>query len=76
MGDIKVVINGTKVSGSPGMTILDAAQQEGVDIPTLCHIPGLTPSGTCRICVVEVEGSGRLVGACLRRSDVQPGSCS
>jgi NADH:ubiquinone oxidoreductase subunit E/NAD-dependent dihydropyrimidine dehydrogenase PreA subunit len=64
MTDIKVVINGAKVSGSAGMTIHDAAQQVGVDIPTLCHIPGLTPSGSCRICVVEVEGSSRLVGAC------------
>jgi predicted molibdopterin-dependent oxidoreductase YjgC len=64
MTDVKVVIDGTEVSGPREMTILEAAKQIGVDIPTLCHIPGLTPSGSCRICAVEVEGSGRLVGAC------------
>lgn len=64
MSDAKVVIDGTEVSGQKGITILEAAKQIGIDIPTLCHIPGLTPSGSCRICVVEVEGSGRLVGSC------------
>lgn len=64
MSDVKVVIDGTEVTGQAEMTILEAARQAGVEIPTLCHIPGLTPSGACRICVVEVEGAGRLVGAC------------
>jgi NADH:ubiquinone oxidoreductase subunit E len=64
MNDVKVVIDGTEVSGQKGMTILEAAKQTGMDIPTLCHIPGLTPSGACRICVVEVEGSARLIGSC------------
>jgi NADH:ubiquinone oxidoreductase subunit E len=64
MSDVRVVIDGAEVSGQKGMTILEAAKQIGIDIPTLCHIPGLTPSGSCRICVVEVEGSVRLVGSC------------
>jgi NADH:ubiquinone oxidoreductase subunit E len=64
MSNVRVVIDGTEVSGQKGMTILEAAKQMGIDIPTLCHIPGLTPSGACRICVVEVEGSARLVGSC------------
>jgi NADH:ubiquinone oxidoreductase subunit E/ferredoxin len=64
MGDVRVVIDGAEVSGQKGITILEAAKQMGIDIPTFCHIPGLTPSGSCRICVVEVEGSGRLVGSC------------
>jgi NADH:ubiquinone oxidoreductase subunit E len=64
MSDVRVVIDGTEVKGLKGITILEAAKQNGVDIPTLCHIPGLTPSGCCRICVVEVEGYGRLVGSC------------
>jgi NADH dehydrogenase/NADH:ubiquinone oxidoreductase subunit G len=46
------------------MTILKAAEEVGVHIPTLCHIPDLVPDGNCRICVVEVEGSPRLVGSC------------
>jgi NADH:ubiquinone oxidoreductase subunit E/NAD-dependent dihydropyrimidine dehydrogenase PreA subunit/ferredoxin len=64
MGDINVTIDGTRVSGQQGMTILQAAQQVDIEIPTLCHQEGITPSGNCRICVVEVEGSNRLVGSC------------
>jgi NADH dehydrogenase/NADH:ubiquinone oxidoreductase subunit G len=61
MADIRVVIDGKEVSGSSGMTILEAASEAGINIPTLCHRPDLTPEGNCRICVVEVEGSSRLV---------------
>jgi len=64
MGEIKLVIDGAEVSGREGMTILDAAGQIGIEIPTLCHSPELTPTGVCRICVVEVEGWRTLVGAC------------
>ncbi|MBL7125330.1 MAG: (2Fe-2S)-binding protein [Dehalococcoidales bacterium] len=64
MGEITVTINGSQLSGSEGMTILEAAQENGIDIPTLCHRPELTPIGACRICVVEVEGSRTLVGSC------------
>ena len=64
MSHVRVVIDSTEVSGQKGMTILEAAKQIGMDIPTLCHIPGLVPSGSCRICVVEVESSARLVGSC------------
>jgi len=64
MGEITVTINGSQLSGSEGMTILEAAQENGIDIPTLCHRPELTPVGACRICVVEVEGSRTLVGSC------------
>ena len=61
---IKVTLNGTEVSGHPGMTILELAQENEIDIPTLCHYPGLPPIGACRICVVEVEGSRTLVASC------------
>jgi len=64
MAEIKVTIDGTEMSGREGMTILEAAEQAGVDIPTLCHRPEITPTGACRICVVEVEGSRTLVGSC------------
>ncbi len=46
------------------MTILDAAEKAGITIPTLCHHKDLIPTGSCRICVVEQEGSGRLIGSC------------
>ncbi len=64
MGDVKILLDGNEVSGRDGMTILDVAQQEGVEIPTLCHSPDLSPAGVCRVCVVEVEGARALVGSC------------
>jgi len=62
--DVKIVLNGEEVSAGEGMTILQAAEQEGIDIPTLCHSPELTPAGVCRVCVVEIEGTKALVGSC------------
>jgi NADH dehydrogenase/NADH:ubiquinone oxidoreductase subunit G len=64
MTEIKVTIDGTEVSGHEGMSILEAAEQAGIEIPTLCHRPEITPTGACRVCVVEVEGSRTLVGSC------------
>jgi formate dehydrogenase alpha subunit len=64
MAEIKVTIDGRQVTAEKGATILEAAQENGIDIPTLCHHQDLTPLGACRICVVEVEGSRTLVGSC------------
>jgi len=64
MAQVSITINGSQVSGSEGMTILEVAQENGIDIPTLCHKAELLPHGACRICVVEVEGSRTLVGSC------------
>lgn len=61
---ITVTINGEKVKGNPGITILEFARDNGVDIPALCYHSDLTPIGACRMCVVEVEGSKTLVGSC------------
>ncbi len=61
---ITVTLNGSKLSGRPGITILELAQENGVDIPTLCYRPELSLIGACRICVVEVEGSRTLVASC------------
>lgn len=59
-----MTINGNKLSAKEGATILDVAKEAGIEIPTLCHQEGIRPSGNCRICVVEVEGSRTLVGSC------------
>ncbi len=64
MNEIKLSIDGIQVNGHDGMTILEAAQSVGVEIPTLCHDPNLTPTGNCRICVVEVAGLQTLAGGC------------
>jgi len=64
MGNIALTMNGAPVSGREGMTILEVARENGIDIPTLCYLEELPPVGACRICVVEVEGSRTLVGSC------------
>ena len=62
--DITITVNGSQLTGREGMTILEVAQENGIDIPTLCYLSELPPTGACRICVVEVEGSRTLVGSC------------
>ncbi len=61
---VDITINDQKVSAPSGSTILQAAKQAGIDIPTLCDHPALVPVGACRICVVEVEGQRTLITAC------------
>ena len=48
MADVNVVIDGKETSGPSGMTILEAANEAGINIPTLCHRPDLTPDGNNR----------------------------
>lgn len=64
---VTVVINGHEVQATPGDTILDAAKGVDVEIPTLCHDPRLDPMGSCRMCLVEIEGQRRLQPACAFR---------
>jgi len=64
MGNIALTLNGAPVNGREGMTILEVARENGVDIPTLCYLEDFPPVGACRLCVVEVEGSRILVGSC------------
>ncbi len=62
-----LTINGVDISARAEQTILDAAREAGISIPTLCHLDGLSEVGACRLCVVEVKGSGRLLPACVTR---------
>lgn len=57
-------MNGHVVTASEGTTILDAARNNGIDIPTLCHLKDIQRGGLCKMCVVEVKGSERLMTAC------------
>ncbi len=57
-------LNNTPVSFQEGQTILEAARENNVVIPTLCHLPEAHATGQCRICVVEVAGSDQLLPAC------------
>ena len=59
-------LNGQAVQALPGESIWQVAQRVGVDIPHLCHKPGLPSAGNCRACVVEVDGERVLAASCCR----------
>jgi len=61
---ISARIDGELVTAPEGQTILEVARTHKKSIPTLCYLEGLTPAGACRLCMVEVAGSQRLVPAC------------
>ncbi len=61
---MKIEVNGREVKAESGDTILAALAREGIHVPTLCHMKGMTPTGACRICVVELAGAANLVPAC------------
>ena len=67
MSPIKFEIDGIKVKAKEGDTLLDAAQDAGIFIPTLCHHEKLEPFGGCRLCIVEVGKKGwtKLVVSCV-----------
>jgi iron-only hydrogenase group A len=59
-----IQVNNKKIKAEKGETILSALNRNGIIIPTLCRMKDFTPTGACRMCVVEVEGRDRLVTAC------------
>jgi len=61
---VKVTVDGTTVEVFAGTTILNAAKQAGIEIPTLCYHPDLDTKAMCRLCLVEVEGARTLQAAC------------
>ena len=61
---VNVKINGIDIAVQEGTTILEAARQAGIKIPTLCYLENVSDIGACRVCVVEVEGIDRCVTAC------------
>jgi len=66
MSEVTLIINDEEVKAKEGITILEAAQSVGIDIPTLCHHEKLAPYGACRLCTVEIiRGQrSRLVTSC------------
>lgn len=63
--EIRIIIDDKKIVCSPDYSILDAAKSAGIEIPTLCYLKGLTPTGACGVCVVEIERDG---GNVIRRA--------
>jgi bidirectional [NiFe] hydrogenase diaphorase subunit len=68
---VKLKIDGIEVEVPEGTTILKAAKDNRIDIPTLCNLEGLTSYGGCRLCLVEIRGSPKLFPACT--PPVSPG---
>lgn len=66
MNTFKITIDGREVEVLAGKSVLDAARQIGLDIPTLCHLEKCGPLNTCQVCLVKVviNGQGRLVPSC------------
>lgn len=59
-----IEVNNKIIIARKGETILEALTRNGLKVPTLCYMPDLNPSGSCRMCVVEVEGKSNLITAC------------
>lgn len=62
---VSLTIDGKPCQVEENTTLLEAARQAGIAIPTLCHHPALSGWGGCRLCVVEVDGAPRLVASCV-----------
>jgi bidirectional [NiFe] hydrogenase diaphorase subunit len=60
-------IDGKMISAHEDETILEAARDAGIAIPTLCHLDGVSDIGACRICLVEIKGTSRLLPSCTTK---------
>src|SRR5210317_1179966 len=61
---ITLTIDEKQMSVDEGTTIMDAAEMLGITIPRLCYHPDLSLAGSCRVCIVEVEGMGFFMASC------------
>ena len=64
MARVSFTLDDKKVEVEAGTTVLEAAEQQGIEVPTLCHDPRLKPTAACRLCLVEVEGARGSMAAC------------
>jgi len=62
--NFQIEVNNKKLEAKQGETILEVLTRNGLQVPTLCHIKDMIPTGSCRMCVVELENNGRLVPSC------------
>ena len=65
MSSIRCQINGTEILCESSMTILEAARNAGIHIPSLCYLKDINKAAACRMCVVAVEGMPRLMPSCV-----------
>lgn len=64
MGKVNITIDGVNIEAEDNLTVLEAAKQANIDIPTLCYLKKINKIGACRICLVEVKGARGLQAAC------------
>ncbi|MDI9547909.1 MAG: bidirectional hydrogenase complex protein HoxU [Chloroflexota bacterium] len=62
---VTLTVNDELVSGQSGQSLLSLLKELGIEMPTLCHLEGLSDRGGCRLCMVELQGSKRLFAACV-----------
>ena len=62
-----LTIDGRQISAEEGATMLQAATEAGIKIPTLCHFDGVYDVGACRLCIVEIAGTPKLLPACTTK---------
>lgn len=65
MNKVSLTINGIQIEVESGITVLEAAREAGIDIPTLCYLKDVNEVGACRVCMVEVEGARNLMASCV-----------
>ena len=65
--NITLTIDGKTVHAKPDTTILTAARESGIDIPTLCFLKDINNAGDCRMCIVEVEGRRGFTTSCITK---------
>lgn len=65
MENVNITINGQSLSVPANYTLLQAAREAGIDIPTLCYLKDISQTGSCRMCVVEIKGGKALQAACV-----------
>jgi bidirectional [NiFe] hydrogenase diaphorase subunit len=64
-----LAVDGRPVSAREGETLLEVCRENGIFLPTLCQLDGLSAVGACRLCLVEVKGSPKLAAACVTRAE-------
>ena len=65
--EVELIIDDKKIKVDSSATVLEAARQNGIEIPTLCFLKNINEPASCRLCVVEIEGARNLVTACTTR---------
>lgn len=65
MDKVKITIDGREMEVPSNYTVLQAAREAGIDIPTLCHLKDINEIGACRMCIVEVEGARGFATSCV-----------